>query len=42
MGEIRINLTNFLTIGLIAFVFIYVATKALAVAGISLPGQNGG
>lgn len=35
MGEIRINLTNFITIGLMAFVFVYVAGKALDVAGIN-------
>lgn len=33
MGEIRINLTNFITIGLIAFAGIYAINKALTVAG---------
>lgn len=33
MGEIRVNLTNFVTIGLIAFAFIFIANRALAFAG---------
>lgn len=33
MGEVRINLTNFITIGLMAFVFVYLANKALAYTG---------
>lgn len=32
MGEIRVNLTNFITIGLLAFVFTFIANKALNVA----------
>jgi len=30
MGEIRVNLTNFITIGLMAFVFVYLANKLVA------------
>lgn len=33
MGELRINLTNFITVGLLAFLFVFVANKALAFAG---------
>lgn len=33
MGEIRINLTNFITIGLIAFVAVYALNKGLRAAG---------
>lgn len=33
MGEVRINLTNFLTIGLMAFVAVYVINKAVSYAG---------
>lgn len=33
MGELRINLTNFITVGLMAFVFVFLANKALAVSG---------
>lgn len=36
MGEMRINLTNFITVGLMAFVFVYIANKALGLAGINL------
>lgn len=35
MGELRINLTNFITVGLMAFVFCFIAKKALAMAGIN-------
>lgn len=27
MGELRINLTNFITIGLLAFVFLFIVNK---------------
>lgn len=30
MGEIRVNLTNFISIGLMAFIFIYVAKHGVA------------
>lgn len=33
MGELRINLTNFLTVGLLAFLFVFVANHALKLAG---------
>ena len=33
MGEIRVNLTNFITIGLMAFVAVYAINKGLSVAG---------
>ena len=33
-GEIRINLTNFITIGLMAFAFIFVAMKVLPMVGL--------
>lgn len=33
MGEIRINLTNFITIGLIAFVAVYAINKGLGAIG---------
>lgn len=36
MGELRINLTNFITVGLLAFVFVYIANKLLALGGINL------
>ncbi len=29
MGEIRVNLTNFLTIGLMAFLFMWLAAKGM-------------
>lgn len=38
MGELRINLTNFLTVGLMAFVFLYVLKKAIELTGIRVPG----
>lgn len=37
MGEIRVNLTNFVAIGLMAFVFIYAASKLLPKVGINPP-----
>ena len=33
MGEVRVNLTNFLTIGLMAFVAVYAINKGLTAAG---------
>lgn len=33
MGEVRVNLTNFITIGLMAFVALFVINKALTLAG---------
>ena len=33
MGEIRINLTNTISIGLMAFVFVWLANKGLTYAG---------
>ncbi len=33
MGEIRINLTNFITIGLMAFVALWAINKGLTMAG---------
>lgn len=33
MGEVRINLTNFITIGLMAFVGVYAINKSLTLAG---------
>lgn len=35
MGEIRINLTNAITIGLIAYVALWAANKGLDAAGLS-------
>lgn len=37
MGELRINLTNFLTVGLMALIFVYLARRALPVVGLTLP-----
>lgn len=34
---VEVNLTNFITIGLIALIFAWLANKAMAKAGISLP-----
>lgn len=34
MGEIRVNLTNLITIGLMAFVAIFVINKGLTMAGL--------
>lgn len=34
MGEIRVSLPNFLTVGLMAFVFVYVANRALTRANL--------
>lgn len=34
MGEIRVNLTNFITIGLMAFVAVYAINKALTLGGL--------
>ena len=40
MGEIRINLTNFLSVGLMAFVFLFIVRKALPpVSGYSGSGE---
>lgn len=33
MGEVRVSLTNFIAIGLMAFVFIFLANRALGAAG---------
>lgn len=33
MGEVRINLTNFLTIGLMAFVAVFLVNKAVTYSG---------
>jgi len=33
MGEIRINLTNFITIGLMAFIALFIINKGLQAAG---------
>lgn len=30
MGEVRINLTNFITIGLMAFAFAFIAQRGIA------------
>lgn len=35
MGEVRINLTNFVTVGLMAFVAVYAINKGLSMAGYS-------
>lgn len=35
MGEVRVNLTNFLTIGLMAFIAVYAINKGLAYANMS-------
>jgi len=37
-GEIRVNLTNFITIGLMAFLFVYLAQKALGFAQSKMAG----
>lgn len=34
MGDIRISLSNFITIGLIAFIFIWVFNKTLTAANL--------
>lgn len=33
MGELRVNLTNFITVGLMAFVALYAINKGLSMAG---------
>lgn len=33
MGEVRINVTNFIAIGGMAFAFVWLANRALATAG---------
>ncbi len=35
MGEIRINLSNFVSIGLLAFVFVWAANRILSKIGYS-------
>ena len=35
MGEIRINLTNFLSVGLMAFVFLFIVRKAAPMVPVS-------
>lgn len=35
MGEVRVNLTNFITIGLMAFVAVYAINKALTMTNLS-------
>ena len=35
MGELRINLTNFVTVGLMAFVFLFIARRVVGM----LPGE---
>lgn len=35
MGQVRINLTNFITIGLMAFVAVYAINKGLSMANLS-------
>lgn len=34
MGQVRMNLTNFITVGLMAFVAVYAINKALTVANL--------
>lgn len=31
MGELRVNLTNFITVGLLAFVFVFIAKRFLQI-----------
>lgn len=38
MGELRINLTNFLTVGLMAFVFLFVIKQVISYTGVKVPG----
>lgn len=33
MGELRINLTNFITVGLMAFIALFIIQKLLVLAG---------
>lgn len=33
MGEVRINLTNLIAVGLMAFAFVWLANKGLAAVG---------
>lgn len=35
MGEIRVSLPNFLTVGLMAFVFLYIANRLLIRANLA-------
>lgn len=35
MGELRVSLSNFLTVGLMAFIFIFLANRALRAAGMA-------
>lgn len=39
-GVIRLSILNFLTIGIIAFVFVWLANWLLSMAGVTLPGQT--
>lgn len=34
MGQVRMNLTNFITVGLMAFVAVYAINKALTMANL--------
>jgi len=42
MGELRINLTNFITVGLLAFAFIFIANKLLPMVGLPTTGGVSG
>lgn len=33
MGEIRVNVTNFITIGLMAFAFMFIVQKGMGMVG---------
>lgn len=35
MGEVRVNLTNFIAVGLMAFTFVWVANKAMDKFGLA-------
>lgn len=38
MGEIRVNLTNFITIGLMAFVFVFLVNMGMTFIGTRMGG----
>jgi hypothetical protein len=39
-GVIKLSILNFITIGLIAFVFVWLANWLLSMAGVTLPGST--
>ncbi len=39
-GVVKLSIINFLTIGIIAFVFVWLANWGLSAVGVSLPGAS--